>query len=344
MGYSFTVLKNNVATALTVKITSPGTQEIDTADTVSVVAGDEISLQCAPQNSPTTTANAHWSIMFEGSTAGESVVLSGIEGYTSTLYAPVMTANGYSGSLSEADVLQVMPTAGTFKKLYVLYPYGPGVGASWKFTLRKNSVDTALTVTISGATASGNDTADTVSVVAGDIVTMSCVVTGSPTAQPGAISMVFAPTIDGESIIMGDSNDAAHDNTAFETNYLGPTDYDQVYTVAGNEFVDYQGGQSPPLGMILKKFYVAQTSASGAGATWKYDIRCTGDTNTGITVSISGALATTGNDTTNTYKCVDYDRLHLGTTPTSTPTVSQTCWSVVCYIAPKEPLPMFFPT
>ena len=79
----------------------------------------------------------------------------------------------------EANREQIVPTGGTFKNLRIRLTSAPGAGNSWTFTFRKNRADTSLTVTISGTDKEGSDISNTVSVVAGDQVSLKCVPTGS---------------------------------------------------------------------------------------------------------------------------------------------------------------------
>jgi hypothetical protein len=77
---------------------------------------------------------------------------------------------------TEADVYIVVPCAGTIDNLYVELGGASGSGESHAFTVRKNGADTALTVTISGATdTTGNDTGNSFTVAAGDKLSLKVV-------------------------------------------------------------------------------------------------------------------------------------------------------------------------
>lgn len=91
--------------------------------------------------------------------------------------------------------------AGTFKSLTVTLRVAPGAGKSITFTLRVNGVDTALTVTISGASqVTASDTTNTVAISPGDRVVWKKTRVGTPAALVAAsIGVEFAGTNAGES-------------------------------------------------------------------------------------------------------------------------------------------------
>jgi hypothetical protein len=68
----------------------------------------------------------------------------------------------------EAQVQAVCPRSGTLKNLYVRVSNAPGAGASRTITVRINGVNTTLTATVAGAATSNNNTANSVSISAGD--------------------------------------------------------------------------------------------------------------------------------------------------------------------------------
>jgi hypothetical protein len=70
-----------------------------------------------------------------------------------------------------------MVTAGTLTRLYVMTNTAQPATGSLVCTLRKNSVDQALTITIAAGSAAGvfTDLVNAVSVVAGDLVGMKYV-------------------------------------------------------------------------------------------------------------------------------------------------------------------------
>jgi len=77
-------------------------------------------------------------------------------------------------------VQSVAPSSGRIHSLYVeLAGTAIGAGDSWVFTLYKNGIATALTVTIGEAATSGSDLATRIAVVAGDVIQWYIAMTGT---------------------------------------------------------------------------------------------------------------------------------------------------------------------
>lgn len=86
--------------------------------------------------------------------------------------ATVFAAPG-SGDGSTSVELQVPVTrAGVLRNLYVKCQTAPGSGHTDVITVRKNGVNTTLTATVADAATTANDTSHTVSVVAGDLISV----------------------------------------------------------------------------------------------------------------------------------------------------------------------------
>jgi hypothetical protein len=64
----------------------------------------------------------------------------------------------------------LMTYNGTLNNLYAVL--GTGAGGTATFTVRVNSIDTALSISMTGTTSFASDTTDNVSVVTGDLVSL----------------------------------------------------------------------------------------------------------------------------------------------------------------------------
>jgi len=84
----------------------------------------------------------------------------------------------------------LMGVTGTISNLNVLLEAAPDGAATRTFTIRKNGVNTALTVTITGANTTGSDNTNTVSVIPFDLISLLHTRTGTPAAA-GAIATVL---------------------------------------------------------------------------------------------------------------------------------------------------------
>jgi hypothetical protein len=326
--YTITLMLNGSATDLAVTISAGGNAYgSDTVHSVTVAAGDYIYLRCTDL-SASGTPTARWSCEFTGDNNGESLILAHSLAYNNgTNYAPI-SHSFRSSSINSAQHYQIIPTSGSIKNLYVLLSTDPGDSPSdYKFTLYVNGSTSTLTCTIVADATIGNDTAHSVSVVAGDYVYLAIIPENTPSANLVDVSygFTFLASTDGESIILGQSSDTPT-NTQTEYNYLNSTLY-------SNKWSTTEKFQSAHSGFTLKDFYVKQSDTSGSGKQWDYTIRGGGGS-TALTVSIAGASDTTGNDTAHTYDLVDYDDLAIMAVPTSTPTARRVYWGVVCYKAP----------
>lgn len=103
----------------------------------------------------------------------------------STLTTGYYLGTGYQTNL-EYGAQTVMTRAGTVGNL-IGYAFQGVSGGSVIYTLRINGVDTSVTITI---TATGNSTSNTAAVVAGDLVSISIALTGSPITY-GAAAFEF---------------------------------------------------------------------------------------------------------------------------------------------------------
>lgn len=111
---------------------------------------------------------------------------SSVAGASAIAFGETAYGDTYSfGAIAETDFGIIATRSGTLKNLYVGF-YANDLDASLVFTLRINGSDTTITATrTSGSTATISDTTHTVSVSAGDVITIKGVVAGSSgTANP----------------------------------------------------------------------------------------------------------------------------------------------------------------
>lgn len=335
--YTFTVRVNGASPGggLVATITDPATQAMDRVNSINVNAGDYVDIQCVGSAGAHAVRQGRWSCVFTGSTPGQSVVLGSTpQALNAGAARLAQLAGGYCfwnpiGNLN----YQVIPTNGTLRNLYVRLSAAPGVNPDgYRFRLYINGAIPGGTpdVTITAPATTGSDLVNSVAVNAGDVISLQSDPLNGPAATPTAHwGIRFDPTIDGECIYLGGTDNALN-NAAIE--YMI---FHGERSGWGNAENSPQGGQVPPGGTdcILRKFYVWLAAAPGAGTTWRFDIRRNG-ADTGITVSISD-LATTGNDLVNTQILADYDDLQIQSEATvGAPANTHAHWGIVGYIAP----------
>lgn len=319
--YAFTLMQNGSPTSLTCTIADTATTGSDTSNTVNVSAGDYLTIRCVPSGGP-AARNAYWTFMFTGSTSKESLIMGG---YPDAIAQNATEYNfltrGYVWTGTEANYYQIVSTAGTLKNLYVKLQNTPN--ADTTFTLRKNGADTSLTVTLNSS-ATGSDTAHTVSVAAGDKINLKYSTAGTyPATGYAWWGLTFLADTDGESLILGGSEDNLS-NVITEFNSFAAARNTWNIT----ESYRYRLGQT----CTLKNLYLYLSAAPGSGKYYRFTIR-QNDADTSLLVTVSDT-AQTGSNTSDTVSVSNDDYLGLECTPNGTPTAADAFWGLTCYIAP----------
>lgn len=195
---------------------------------------------------------------------------------------------GSTWNVTEQNRQQVAASAGKLTNFYVELHGSPGAGKSYTFTLRINGVDTALVVAIADAATSGSDLVNEVNVSAGDLLSISCVPAGTPTARKARWSMLFEGTTAKESLVLGVA-DTSNVQTVFAptSQSSGATDSDEP-----------SKRQICPTSGKLKNLYVNLDVDPGiAPDAYRFTLRVNG-VDSALTVTIP-APATTGSDLVN---------------------------------------------
>jgi hypothetical protein len=76
----------------------------------------------------------------------------------------------------------IFPEAGVLSLLRVDQDAAPGAGKSYTYEIIKNGVAQSLSVAIADAAVTGEDTSNTVTIAAGDVIAIRCTPAGTPTA------------------------------------------------------------------------------------------------------------------------------------------------------------------
>ena len=289
--YTFTVLKNGSPTSLAIVIADTATTGSDTTHSVSFAAGDTLSLQSTPSNSPATLSVESWNMLVDTPDQTAPVLsMSGAPSTSTTNYG-VLTggqaaSNGWSAT--ESDMQIVVPTSGALSNLYNVVSAAPGSGKSWQYTLMVNGSATALQTTLSGTATTANNTANSVNVSAGDTISLRCVPSGTPTSSLPTFSMTFTPTVNGESFF-GYGSAAAP---------LAGTSYEQPLGLGNNAWTANEANRPMLFGpYTITKMYIKLNTAPGAGTSRVFTVRKAA-ANTALTATIADT-ATTANVASN---------------------------------------------
>lgn len=306
--WTFTLMKNDAATALVVTVSGTDTTGEDTTHSFTVVAGDRLYWRCVPSATP-AAAVASLTVDFDSTADKASLCLGAPGNGTSgivTGYMPVQSGQQNSFA-SEAVNEGIIPTAGKLKNFYIkCLSLGVSFG-SITFTLRVNGVDTALTVTVN-STATFSDTANEVTVAAGDAVAIKWSNAGGTVAEIFGFGMDFEPTRAGESIVMNTLG-AAMSNV--QTRYRVPCAHHLAGWSATESAMQQVAGD-----FVAGKFF-CELSANPTSGSYTLTIRKNG-ADTPITLVIV-APNTTGNDQTHSSSISDGDLLSVEATPSADP-------------------------
>ena len=331
--YTFTLMYDGSPTALTCAIAGTATSASDTTHEIDVVAGKIISLRVVSSGSPANAPNAQWTMMFSGTIANQSLILS--NGLASEAVTGYMFASqgGISYTATETRVRQVCPTAGTISNMYV--GLNSASGGDYRFTLRVNLANSndgsgnPLQLTILHGHILGSDTTHVITVAAGDVLDVMSEPLNSPAFEKTvSIGFLFTSAVDGESLILGGAfTDQGQVTTRY--NFITTTHKDTTWDTT-------EKSQLAQI-CILKKLYVLLSAApdNGAGSqSYTLSVRNNAGSPGGtLSVTIAEA-ATTGNDIANTVTLANGDNIDIMSVPGNTPAISTAYWGLVCYIAP----------
>lgn len=338
--WTITLMKNEVATAITFTITGSATTGSDTTHSVTIAAADVLAWKI--QNTVGTPASSlfnNWYFEIAPITPGVTQ-LGGLRSWNNSAskYGSPSNLNGgfaVAGG-EEYQAFHVVPTAGNF-----IATYGYQVGATTTATgftllLNKNgvdqdgtggTVDTRVSLSFQNAKGTGGGTYS-LPVVAGDIVYMKATVVGTPGTKPVSYSVAFQATNSSEYVI-GIASMALLAG--------GPNVHQYCYWMQGlfsgspdNSTSELALAIYPTRPMNITKLYAKLVSAPNSGQSRSFTLRKNA-ADQALTFTIANT-ATAGNDTANGHK-VAYtsgDTLAVKMTAvSSSPAFSQISMSLV---------------
>ena len=302
---AFTLRKNGANTAVTCTISGTATSCTDTANSVAVVAADDVSVSSVPTSSPLTSV-ASWTLVFTSTTTAESLLMGGLgQGLDpATRWGPAV---GLSKQNGNGAVRSLVSVSGTVKNLYVEQDEAPGDGKTATYTVNKNGTDSAITCQITGGTAiTCSDTANSFTVVAGDWIAVKA---AGVTAINGIPfwGLTFLADTAGEFVI------TASGTTNLDT---ASTVYRNVAAGDALQSTTESSADQLSQSMTIKRMDILLSGASGAGKSYQFTLMqdavatgldCTATNATTCTVSTNITIA-------------DDDLLDLRVIPSGTPT------------------------
>jgi hypothetical protein len=313
--YVFTIRKNQVDTAATITIFETATSGTYNGAGISFAAGDLITIGITPTGTPTAPTLTSWNLQCNSGGTHFSPIVGGNHSSTglstaSVTYAQLTgSSTGTQFNTAEALVTMVCPCAGTLNNLYVKANGVAGTNNTWAMGLTQNGTVTALSASISGASATtANDITHSITVAAGDTLSMAATPTGTPTSRNISWALQFTPTNVGETFF-GFGTSTAPSTTS--------TVYEFPLGNGGGSYTSEASRQVIPGACMLKSFYVLLGTAPGGVTTRTFNIRRNG-VNSDLNVSFTGA-AVTGNITGQTVGLGQTSLISLQSSETGTP-------------------------
>jgi hypothetical protein len=321
----FTLMIDGVAVneAMSVATNTTGTFE-DTTNSDSITGGSDICLRSVPAGGSTGTFQVSYtSIIYEGTDAATvTTSFFGVSRPTGRSYTTASTTsffelNGYHdvANTTEANSQYEMRVSGTFKKLSTYIPTN-GRTTTTTISLRKGAVSQSLAVSV-GNVATGwfEDTTNTVSVVANDLVNWRITTgTGTQSIVIYRVNCEFEFTGSTQMVL---AHNQVHVATARNiTRYCGFTGYfDIIQTFNDNYRFDL------PLNATASKSGI-RVSANAIASASTFVLQKNG-VDTALSISIGSTTTGWLEDTTNSVALVRGDLLNFRLT-TGTGSGSQT--------------------
>jgi hypothetical protein len=326
--YTFTVRLDGAGTALSCAI-SDGSTTCQDSDSFSVTAGQLLSMEVVPANTP-ATGDAYWSAIWTPTTADNSILSGCGTDITTGAVAYLSPAGCKFDDADEHDTAIMIPTGGTFKNLYVEISTAAGSGKSWTFKLRNTGDTASIDCAISGVSATTcNSTleSETASASAGDKFVLEVTPSGTPSAVTTVkYGVVFVPTTSGEFIVPAVTE---NNFSATDTHYWQPlggkvgsstTESDMRLTSSAMTIKNMYAWLENDPGTAPNEYaFTLMKNGSAASATF--------------TCAVTAANYPTCNDTENITISND-DLLTTRIVPTSSPTTGSGAISYTGFIAP----------
>lgn len=302
--YVITLVVNAVDTALTCTIDTTHSVATGTG-TVSLVAGDDVCWKIVPSGTPEAQTSIQLSAVVE-SADGAQPIFSGHNGQTTSNFSPL----GGLGFGTETLASSIFAAPGTITRFDVRLPVAPGTSTSRVYTLRKNGVDTGLTVTYSDSDVGlKSSTGTTITFARGDVASISCVVTGVPASSIANFGLLFTPTTLGQGIVFTTWNGAISSSADRYGAANGWT--------ASTTSTEAQVQNIAPSNLTLSHMISQISTGPGSGLARNFAAMVAGFASA-LTANITNT-ATTGGDTTTNVSVTEGDSLSVRATPSGNP-------------------------
>ena len=259
--YDFHLMVDGSPSALTVNIAGGETRDTDTSNSVSITAGQFVSIRTTPNTPGVGVGRVRWSMKFASTTSAQYFTGGGATAKSGTgadRYIAPLAGQGWNATLTIVREL-IIPHDTTVDSLYIK------LSGSSSLTARivRNGTEVGSTLTISSAD-NGSVTSLAIDLVPGDSISVRINVTG---ANPRAhVGVGFTADTAGESILGGSQDDSPAANA---------TEFTLAHAQSGgagyNSTEDERWVRVCGItGFDLKNMIVEVTTAAGASEQYEY--------------------------------------------------------------------------
>ena len=254
-----------------------------------------------------------------------------VQGSNSTGYPPLVADGVYTGSgiaYAEQCSYQTLFESATFQNLYVVIQQSTGFGSGSTWTLRKNSTNSsvAISILVNSNPATYSDTVDSASGNSGDTFNYAC-------TETGASSSIFTATC---CITMTSAHSTSWMNGAIIINGNGPLNYNSgtVYGMTGGAG-DFNTTESNayykvrvPMHTFGLKAYIGTNTINGSTTITMRNSGANGNQSISIPASTTGSFTDSVDSDNFAYAgTVDYAYTPSGTSGSMSGSgVSTTCY------------------
>lgn len=232
-----------------------------------------------------------------------------------TVYAWPASFFGADWDATEANRQIPLSEDCTVSDFKVILDTAPGAGKSRTFTLRKNGVDTACTLTISDTATSGTFSGS-VSFAADDLISIKETSTGTPTAPGRVYWWFYFNTTGAKQMIMGACLGTPSTSAVNYCCMFGSSAWNATNAVQDVRF---------PTDGNFTRLKVKASAAPGASKS--YDLGVRGNSSDVLVGTLTGA-ATTMLTVTSTVAVTAGTRLQFKSDPTGTPAAASFAWCI----------------
>ena len=294
---------------------------------VHFAVGDRVNYSVVPISSPANAPYYSVAIEFQGDN-GEAVLL-GVHGgtaFASTGGVWVSPAGSRPSSTPENQRYTISSLDGTISRFVFYLASAPGAGTGRTFSLRKNAASVGNAVVYSDTTNGIVNQSESVSIVAGDLLSIQSDVSGSPATSSGGWGVALKPTTAGQFIV-------PYSSEAAQLSASGARYVSLAYSGGTPTTTENTMQTALASDMVIRGFTAWLDAAPGSSKKYTVSLR----ENAGTPSTTYSTDMTTQGPTTSestSYTPITYGLYDWMITPNGTPAVARITISGLGYIAP----------